>query len=290
MARENGATVAERVIEADGVELCVESFGERGDPAVLLIMGAGASMLWWEEGFCRMLAGRGFFVIRYDHRDTGRSVTYEPGHPEYDAMDLVADAVRVLDAHDLRSACLLGVSAGGGIAQMIALAHPERVDSLVLVSTTSALPGPRELPPPADAFTRFVAAAEVDWGDRESIADYLTGYQRVLAGDQRPFDEAAARALVRRDLDRARNPAAAQNHEILGDGEAPAGSLTSIAAPTLVIHGTADPMFPLGHGRALAEEIPGARLLSLEGAGHGIDRSDWETIVDATVEHASGSS
>ena len=107
----------------------------------------------------------------------------------------------------------------------------------------------------------------------------------MLAGGERPFDEAAARELVRRDVERARNIAASENHAALPEGELPHAPLSSIAVPTLVIHGTADPMFPLEHGQALAEEIPGARLLTLDGAGHGVDRADWETIVRAILEH-----
>src|SRR5207249_9588593 len=100
------------MIEVSGVELCTDAFGDPADPPILLVMGIGASMLWWEEGFCRMLADGGRFVIRYDHRDSGRSVTYEPGHPEYTGAGLVADAVGVLDAYELQSAHVVGVSAG----------------------------------------------------------------------------------------------------------------------------------------------------------------------------------
>src|SRR5436190_16101185 len=105
--------MAGRVIGAPGVEPCPESFGEPADPPILLIMGMGGSMLWWEEGFCRLLAGGGRFVIRYDHRDTGRSVTYEPGRPGYTAADLAADAAGVLDAYALPAAHVVGVSMGG---------------------------------------------------------------------------------------------------------------------------------------------------------------------------------
>ena len=111
---EQSSSVAERMIEANGVELCTEAFGDLADPPILLIMGIGASMLWWEEGFCRMLAGAGWFVIRYDHRDTGRSITYEPGQPEYTGADLTADAAGVLDGFGISAAHLVGVSAGGG--------------------------------------------------------------------------------------------------------------------------------------------------------------------------------
>jgi pimeloyl-ACP methyl ester carboxylesterase len=273
------------MIEANGVELCAESFGDPANPPILLVMGLGASMLWWEDGFCRRLAEGRRFVIRYDHRDTGRSVTYEPGHPEYTGADLVADAAGVADAYGLPAAHVVGSSAGGALAQLLALDFADRVLSLVLISTSFALPGERRLPPPSEAFARFARTAEVDWSDSESVIEYLVDYSRVLGGGQRPFDETAAQQLARRDVERARNFAAAQNHDVIPDDRRSAEPLASITAPTLVIHGTADPMFPLEHGEALADEISDARLLTLERAGHGVDRADWETVVRAIVEH-----
>jgi pimeloyl-ACP methyl ester carboxylesterase len=277
--------VTERTIEANGVKLCTESFGDPAQPPILLIMGIGASMLWWEEDFCRMLADGRRFVIRYDHRDTGRSVVYEPGRPEYTGYDLVADAAGVLDAYAVPAAHLVGVSAGGAFAQLLALDRADRVLSLVLISTSPATPGDRRLPPPTEEFGRFLETAEVDWSDAESVIEYMVDYSRLLAGGQRPFDEARARAFVRRDVERARNLAAAQNHDILSNDERSHAPVSSITVPTLVIHGTADPMFPAGHGEALADEIPAARLLTLEGAGHGIDRADWHATVRAILEH-----
>ena len=277
--------MTERTIEANGVELCAEPFGDTAHPPILLIMGIGSSMLWWEEDFCRMLAGGGRFVIRYDHRDTGRSTTYEPGRPEYTGADLTADAAGVLDGFGISAAHLVGVSAGGGIAQEAcarlrrpgALPHPDQ--------HLPRTPGDRDLPPPTAEFGRFVATAEADWSDPASVIDYLVGYSRLLAGGERAFDEARVRELVRRDVERARDFAAVQNHDLMSHGEGSPKPLSSITAPTLVIHGTADPMFPLEHGEALAREIPGARLLTLEGAGHGVYRADWEPVVDAIIEH-----
>jgi len=277
--------MAERVVKSNGVRLCTESFGDPANPPILLIAGIGASMLWWEEAFCRMLAA-GRFVIRYDHRDTGRSVTYEPGYPQYTGTDLVADAGGVLDAYAIPAAHVIGVSAGGGMAQELAAEAPDRIRSLVLISTSAALPVERELPPPTEEFRRFLATAEVDWSDAASVIEYLVGYQSMLAGGRRPFDEASARDLVRRDVERSRNFAASQNHDTVAGDEVSRKPLSSIAAPTLVIHGTADPMFPLEHGMALADEIPNASLLTLEGAGHGVYRADWETIVHAVFEHS----
>ena len=272
------------MIEANGVELCASSFGDPADPPILLIMGVGASMLWWEEGFCRQLAEGGRFVLRYDHRDTGRSVTYEPGRPGYTGADLVADAVGVLDAYALAAAHIVGVSAGGAFAQELALRFRDRVESLVLISTSPAMPVGRNLPRPTESYLRFLESAKVDWSDDESVVDYLVSYAFVVAGDERPFDEKAVRELVRRDVERARDIAASENHDrVIAEGEFPRDPLSSIRVPTLVIHGTADPMFPLEHGRALADEIPGAELLVLEGAGHGVVRTDWETIARAII-------
>jgi pimeloyl-ACP methyl ester carboxylesterase len=285
---EQRTSVAERMIEANGVQLCAEPFGEPGSPPILLVMGIGASMLWWDEGFCRMLADGGRFVIRYDHRDTGRSVTYEPGRPGYTGNDLVADAAGVLDAFELPAAHIVGVSAGGAFAQLLALDHPDRVLSLVLISTSSALPGERKLPPPTEAFGRFVSTVQVDWSDSDSVIDYLVDYQRVLAGGRRPIDELAVRDLVRRDAERARDFAAMRNHDSIPDDDRRREPLSSIRAPTLVIHGTDDPMFPVEHGEALAVEIPSARLLLLEGAGHGLDPADHELVVRAILEHTAG--
>ncbi|HWM12728.1 MAG TPA: alpha/beta fold hydrolase [Solirubrobacteraceae bacterium] len=277
--------MAERIIDVNGVALCAEAFGDPADPPILLVGGTGASMLWWDEGFCRMLADGRRFVIRYDHRDTGRSVTYETGRPGYTGADLVADAAGVLDAYDIAAAHVVGESAGAAIAQLLALDFPERVLSLVLVSTSPAVSIDRRLPPPSDEFTRFVTAVEVDWSDAESVVEYLVGYSRVLAGGQRTFDERALRELARRDVERARDFAAAQNHDLLPEGERSHKPVSSISARTLVVHGTADPMFPIEHGEALAGEIPGAQLLRLEGAGHGVDRADHEVVVDAILDH-----
>lgn len=275
----------EIVIEANGVELCTEPFGDPTHPPILLIMGLGGSMLWWDDDLCHTLARAGHFVIRYDHRDTGRSTTVEPGRPDYGATDLVGDAVAVLDGHGLEAAHIVGVSAGGAIAQRLAIDAAQRVLSLTLISTSPVVPVDLELAPPTTRFDRFVSDATVDWSDAASVTEYLVGYARMLAGDERHFDEAACRELVCREAERADGLAAVQNHDLIAHDGTSEASLTMISAPTLVIHGTADPMFPVEHGRALAAEIADSILLELPGAGHGIDLADRDVIASAINRH-----
>jgi pimeloyl-ACP methyl ester carboxylesterase len=137
----------ERIIRANGVDLCLQTFGHRANPTILLIMGGASSMDWWEDGFCERLTAGSRFVIRYDHRDTGRSISYEPGAAPYSLRDLAEDAVGLLDALGLESAHLVGMSVGGWIGQLVALDHPDRVASLTLISTSpTAWPGDPDLP------------------------------------------------------------------------------------------------------------------------------------------------
>src|ERR671933_703073 len=124
----------ERIIRANEVDLCVQTFGDRADPPILLIMGGASSMDWWEDGFCERLMAGSRFVVRYDHRDTGRSVSYEPGATPYSLRNLAEDAVGLLDAFGLESAHLVGMSMGGWIGQLAAPDPPRRVSSLTLTS------------------------------------------------------------------------------------------------------------------------------------------------------------
>jgi len=282
----------ERIVTANGVELCVQTFGGPGQPAVLLVGGMSSSMDWWEDGFCERLAAGRRHVVRYDLRDTGRSTTYPPGKPGYTAADLRDDAVALLDALGIGAAHLVGVSMGGAIAQCIAVEHPDRVASLTLIGTTAALPGlPEGLPgmhPELAAF--FEAAAErpePDWADHAAVVEMLVQDQRAFM--RGGFDEERVRVIAERVVDRSTDLAAMVNHGHLGDGRDPSGSLADIGAPTLVVHGTADPLFPLAHGEALAETIPNAALLRLEGVGHELPPpAHWDWVVRAILRLTSG--
>jgi pimeloyl-ACP methyl ester carboxylesterase len=269
--------------------ICSESIGRPGDPPVLLIMGAMASMLWWPDRFCERLAGAGRLVIRYDNRDTGRSTGYEPGTATYTSDDLVGDAVSVLDEHGVERAHIAGMSMGGGIAQMVALEHPERAATLTAISTTTVGESDPSLPGATDEYMEHAAAwEELDWSDTAALADMLVRDSRALAGTRHPFDEAAVRELVGRDLERATDPRRLANHGEIGAGEPSGKRLEELAVPLLVIHGTADPLIPYPHGVALAEAVPGAELVTIEGGGHELHERDWDQIVDAIVRHTGG--
>jgi pimeloyl-ACP methyl ester carboxylesterase len=267
------------------VEICSETFGERDDPAVLLIMGAMASMLWWPDEFCRRLAGSGRFVIRYDNRDTGRSTGYEPGTATYTSDDMVGDAIRVLDEHGVQRAHVAGMSMGGGLAQQLVLDHPERALSLTAIST-SAIDGGGGLPGPTPEYMEHAAAfAGLDWSDTDAVADLIVRDARALSGTRHAFDEAAAREFVKRDLERAIDPSRLVNHNSVGGGGGRARRARDIGVPLLVIHGTADPLLPLPHGLALAEAVPGATLVTVEGGGHELHEDDWDQMLAAIAAH-----
>jgi pimeloyl-ACP methyl ester carboxylesterase len=237
---------------------------------------------------CERLAAGRRFVIRYDSRDAGRSVTYEPGAPRYTLRDLIADVVGLLDRFGLASAHLVGMSGGASIAQLVALDHPDRVASITLASSTPGLPGDetRDLPAPS---AELAEPPQPDWADRAAVIDYLVEVERPYAARSRPFDEVAMRDLAGRVVDRSVNIAAnVTNPFIVDSGDPWRQRLGELAAPTLVIHGTEDPLFPFDHARALAEEIPAAELLALEHTGHEyFPRATWDLVVPAILRHTS---
>jgi pimeloyl-ACP methyl ester carboxylesterase len=266
-------------------DIVSETFGSPKDPPILLIMGAMASMLWWPEAFCRQLAGRARFVIRYDNRDTGLSTKYLPGAPTYTFQDMVDDAARVLDEHGVAKAHVVGMSMGGMLAQSVALKYPERVGALTVISSsplgvdTSGLPGTTE------AYKEHSAqGGDVDWSNRGQVIDFMIKDVRAIASTLHPFDEERMRAMIEADYDRSGGLASATNHFLLKGG-GPQRTVRDLRAPLLVIHGTADPLFPIEHGEALAKAVPGARLVKIEGGGHELHRNDWPQIIEAIAAH-----
>lgn len=284
------ADVRETVLRvSDEVQLCAEVIGERADPAVLLISGATWSMDWWDDELCQQLSDRGRLVVRYDQRDTGRSTSYPPGSPGYTGADLVEDAVAVLDGIGIDRAHVVGLSMGGGIAQRLAIAHRERVATLTLISTSPIDTGIEGLPGPTPEIQATFSSDEPEpaWHDREAVVDYVVEGERPYAGPGN-FDGSRLRVLAGRVFDRTNDMAASMtNHFMLDTGRAGDHRLSQLAGvPTMILHGTADPMFPLPHGKALAESIPGARLIELAGVGHQFPPPHtWDLVVDALADH-----
>ena len=276
------------MVRVGSVELCAQPFGERGDPAVLLIGGSSSSMDWWETDFCTQLAAGGRFVVRYDLRDTGQSVHYPPGEPDYGSVELVADVVGVLDAYGIGSACLMGISMGGAMAQLVALDHPDRVSSLVLVSTMA--PGGPSAPMDERLRAHFESAPEVDWSDLDAVVGQQVEHARALASRSVPFDEAGTRALVEHALGRTADVRASlTNHNVVRDDRKPWFSrLDEIRVPTLVVHGEEDPLFPLPLAEAMVVEIPGATLLVEPGVGHEFVRRSWPVVIPAVLRVSDG--
>jgi pimeloyl-ACP methyl ester carboxylesterase len=278
----------QQTVRVNGVDLCVGTFGRPDAPPILLIGGIGSSMDWWEDEFCERLAAGGRFVIRYDHRDTGQSESYPPGEPGYTGADLDADAVGVLDALGVARAHVVGLSAGGGIGQELALVHPERVASLTLIATSPISPVGYPLPPPTDRLRAHYSnpPPAPDWSDRAAVVEYMLDDWRPYHG-MIPFDEPRLRAIAERVVDRTVNIAASLTNPALLAGDATVERpIREITAPTLVLHGTDDPAFPYPHGEALAREIPDARLVPLPGMGHQYPPPElYDVVIPAILTH-----
>jgi pimeloyl-ACP methyl ester carboxylesterase len=277
-------------VAADGATLCAEALGDADPPTLLLIGGGGWSMDWWDDALCLRLTDRGRRVVRYDQRDTGASTRYPPGAPGYGPRDLVDDAVAVLDAVGVARAHVVGLSMGGGVAQWLARAHADRVATLTVLSSSPIDRVGPDLPGPGSAVrTMFTdPPPRPDWSDRDAVIEYVVEGERPYAGPGM-FDEARVRAIAARVVDRTPDMAASlTNHGLITGGGNPPGP-PSDPVLMLVLHGTADPLFPVEHGRALAASVPGARLIELPGVGHQLPPpATWDTVVDALVAHTGG--
>ncbi|ADD40420.1 alpha/beta fold hydrolase [Stackebrandtia nassauensis] len=281
-----------KLVHVNDVDLCVETFGHPDDPPVLLIMGTAAPMDSWPTGFCERLAARDRYVIRYDSRDTGQATSFEPGKPSYRAADLTNDALGLLDALDIPAAELVGVSMGSGIGQELAVSHPHRVTTLTLLGSSPLGSHSYQLPGPSAELGRWLAdpGPPPDWSDRAAVVERLLADLRLYHGSV-TMDEDAWRELAERIVDRTTDMAACTlNHWVVlndpssGDGEPDSSQIT---VPTLVLHGTEDPLFPYPHAEALAALIPNARLVPMDGVGHQeLPEAVWGIAVEAIVDLA----
>jgi pimeloyl-ACP methyl ester carboxylesterase len=298
----DAAYTPEAFAPSNGITLCYDTFGSPSAPPLLLIMGLGAQMLLWDDDFCAQLAERGFYVIRFDNRDIGRS-TYLAGEAKidlaafamlqmqgkpipsiYKLRDMAADTAGLLDHLGLESAHVAGASMGGMIGQELAVHFPGRVRSLVSIMSSTgnpALPGPTP-----EAAAVLLAPPPVG---RQGYIDAFCRNWKVLRAGAFAADEARDPIRAARMYDRGTNPpgVARQLLAIFASGNRTAG-LATIKAPTLVIHGIPDPLVRIEAGRATAAAIPGAKMLEVERMGHALPLELWPQIIEAVAAHCTG--
>jgi pimeloyl-ACP methyl ester carboxylesterase len=280
----------------DDVTLCYETFGDASDPTMLLVMGLSTQMIGWPDEFCEQLAARGYFVVRFDNRDIGRSTQLKSlGVPtvkqlllrdkraaRYTLEHMAADGIGLLDHLGIERAHVVGVSMGGMIAQTMAARFPDRVLSLAsIISNTgsrwSGQPSPRMYPMLLKPAPR----------DREGYIRHTVETFKKIGSQGLPVDEDELRRTAERSFDRGLNPAGSvrQLAAIIASGDR-TPLLRTIAMPTVVIHGRKDRLVPTSGGRATAKAIPGARLVIIDGMGHDLPRGAWPRMLDEIERNA----
>lgn len=291
--------------KANGIEIEYDTFGSADDPALLLVMGLGAQLTTWDERFCRQLADRGFYVIRYDNRDVGLSTYFDDaGVPDVAALalslfaeggtdqpptdvpytldDMADDGIGLLDALGIPAAHVVGASMGGMIVQAMTIRHPRRVLSLCSIMSTT---GDRSVGnPDVAAVGPLMQPAPTT---REEAMDAGLAAQKIIGSPGFPLDEARVRERSGKAYDRAFHPEAMprQMAAILASGDRTA-ALGDVTVPTLVIHGEADPLVTPSGGEATAKAVPGAELMMIPGMGHDLPEGAWPRVVSAIVENA----
>jgi pimeloyl-ACP methyl ester carboxylesterase len=287
--------MAEQTADANGIEIAYETIGDPSHRPLLLVMGLGGQLIHWDLELCEQLADRGFWVIRFDNRDSGRSTQVDAPVPDlrramlglrieapYRLEDMADDAFGLLDHLGVEAAHVMGASMGGMIAQTMALARPERVLSLTSIMSTT---GERRAGRPKLRV----------WGvlmrqaprDREAYIESFVKTFRLIGSSGFPRDDDRLRELAAATYDRGHHTAGTgrQLAAILASGDRTA-RLRSLAVPTTVIHGRDDPLVPFRGGRATAAAIPNARLIAVPGMGHDLPREVWPQLIDAVVETA----
>jgi pimeloyl-ACP methyl ester carboxylesterase len=284
-------------VRANGIELAYDTFGRASERPLLLIMGLGAQMLQWDERFCDALALRGHYVVRFDNRDVGLSTKFDhAGVPDlakvmapgadrsgvpYTLDDMADDAAGLIDALELGSAHVFGASMGGMIAQTVAFRHAAKTRSLISLYSSTGNPA---LPPAKPEAMAVLLAPRPT--DRAGAVAAAVRAAQVTAGPAYPIAEEFLRARAERMFDRSFTPTASARHlaAVTAHGDRTV-RLASVTAPTLVIHGSADPLVPVEAGRDTARAIAGAELWEIDGLGHGIPPALWAPLADRVAAH-----
>jgi pimeloyl-ACP methyl ester carboxylesterase len=288
--------------EANGIEIDAEEFGEKTGSPLLLIRGLGTQRTAWPEEFLAALVERGHRVITFDNRDTGLSTKFheagsmdiaeavgraargDPIDAPYSLDEMALDAIGLLDALELETAHVAGISMGGMIAQLLAARYGERLRSLASIMSSSGAPG---LPGPTPEATAALLSRPEDPNDRESVIRHTVETEKVFASPGHPPGDAYLRAVAERAYDRCYCPEGISRQMLaVLTGMGRAELLKTIRVPTLVIHGVDDPLVPVGAGMDTAKRIPGAELRLVPGMGHDIAPGLIPTLVEAIAEHA----
>jgi len=285
-------------VRANSLEFEYDTFGDAADPPVLLVMGLGAQMINWSDGFCRQLADQGLYAIRFDNRDIGLSskldalgtpdfgaayVDFQQGldyEPPYTLEDMADDTAAIIDALGYETVHLCGASMGGMVVQLTAIRHESKLRSLAVLQSST---GDRSLPEPEpEALAALIAPAPET--REETIAQWR--YSMSVHNGTLQIDEAWAQELLQRTYDRSQYPdgVTRQMLAVLGAWDR-TEALGRLSVPTLVVHGAADPLIPPSHGEAIARAIPGATLRLVEGWGHPLIPAVWPEITQAIAAH-----
>lgn len=295
----------ERFVKTGPLELWTESFGDPNNPAILLIMGAGAQGIFWPDRFCQILADNGFFVIRYDNRDVGQSSSIDFSKNPYSLDEMADDAIAILNAYGIEKANIVGASMGSTIAQLLALNHPERVLSLVLFMSTpdlsvivrSIIPyalrpfmgfytKKTDLPSPSPEVIKFYRLLWL-FSPKDQAAWLKMMHKAWLvfsAGSS--VDEEEIKSLNEKAVSRARSLGGVVNHsQVIKASAKKKINLAAIDKPTLIIHGQNDPVFPPEHGKFLSTIIPNAHLEIIPDMGHVIPTALSEKLAALIVHH-----
>ncbi|MBW2610883.1 MAG: alpha/beta hydrolase [Deltaproteobacteria bacterium] len=288
-------------VKANGIQIESDTFGDPSSPALLLIMGLGGQLIYWQDEFCQQIADSGYHVIRYDNRDTGLSTKFEGLSTEeimekigalfmgqevsvpYTIEDMAGDAVGLLDVLNIDKAHICGMSMGGFIAQTFALKNPSRTLSLTSIYST---PGNRSQYPPTQEVKE--AMMEPIPSERGPYIDYMLKFFKLTFGSGLSFDEDFYKTLSEKAYDRSLcSEGTGRQYLAIMSQKDRTSELGELNVPSLIIHGDADPLVPLAGGQATADAIPGAELMIVKGMGHVIPNLNayWSDIKDAIIEH-----
>jgi len=291
-----------QIAKANQIDIWYETFGQKEDPAILLIMGGLAQGILWPTEFCEQLANKGFYVIRYDHRDAGFSSCFDFQKTPYDLNDMAKDGIGLLDHLGIEKANLVGLSMGGPIAELMSVHFPERISTITLMATSNdfrpssytfdGLPLEEGwLSPPLPIYLNWMHKFlnEPAKNQEEALEQRLEAWQ-ILSGFTVPFETERYREIHKEFLSRLKHPESLTNHleAIKRSFDLIATVPSQVKVPTLIFHGTVDPINPPDHGESLARAIQGSKYIQVEGFGHVPNKAFYDLFVSEIAALASG--